>query len=76
MTAPASSVTGVLVVRAWFEDHPSAPLRGVVTATDDVTSGELSLELGVASSDEICRVVRFWLESLRARDERARHGRP
>lgn len=55
---------GVLVVRAWVEDHPSAALRAVVTETTDPSGTEPASTVTTASVDEVCRLVREWLTDL------------
>ncbi len=59
-------VTGVLVVRAWIEEHPRAPLRAVVTAVDDLASDKPARQVAAASVEEVCRLVRDWLYFLEA----------
>ena len=64
--------TGVLVVRAWLEEHPSAPLRAIVTTVDDLSRNEPASQLAVASIDEVCQIVRAWLQSLQEARDRQR----
>jgi hypothetical protein len=54
----------LLTVRAWVEDHPSTPLRAVVTSYADIEVGARVADVtaSVASVDEVCRLVREWLE--------------
>ena len=64
--------TGVLVVRAWLEEHPSAPLRAIVTTVDDLSGDEPASQLTVGSIDEVCQHVRAWLQSLQKARDRER----
>ena len=54
---------GMLVLRAWVEDHDEHPLRVRITRTvqgrmtEPVTSASVTIE-------GICTVVRAWLEDL------------
>jgi hypothetical protein len=54
----------LLTVRAWVEDHPSTPLRAVVTSYADIEVGARVADdtASVASVEEVCRLVREWLE--------------
>lgn len=52
----------MLVIRAWVEDHPTAPLRAVVTEALDV--GHESSRQAFGSVDAVCAAVRAWLEDL------------
>ena len=53
----------VLVLHAWVEDHPTAPLRAVVTEVDPQGQGQVS-RTASCSVDEVCAIVRSWLEGL------------
>lgn len=64
MATTEPPVVGVLVVRAWIEDHPTAPLRAVVTTVTDVTDEDVAQQVVLATVEEVCQVVRRWLESL------------
>ena len=60
--------TAVLVVRAWVEDHPTAPLRIRLTDASEAGAPEPTTT-AFASIDEACEAVRRWLEdSLRPGD--------
>lgn len=54
---------GVLVVRAWIEDHPTSPLRAVITV-DDVEGDVPPTRLTASTVDEVVTAVRAWLEVL------------
>lgn len=54
--------TGVVVIRAWTESHQE-PLRAVITSTLDVSRREHSVTTA-KTVDEICAVVRRWLEEF------------
>lgn len=66
MTSMASrnaSGVGLLVIRAWFEDHPSAQLRAVITEAD-VQTDTPPKRRAASSIDEVCAIVVAWLEAL------------
>lgn len=58
---------GVLVVRAWVEgeDEQDQHLRARVTRTDDVVDSR-ELTAVATSVDEVCDIVRAWLERVSA----------
>ena len=70
MPPAAPPATGVLVVRAWLENPPTAPLRAVVTTVDDLSGDEPPSKSTVASVDEVCQLVRAWLQSLQEAGDR------
>jgi hypothetical protein len=57
---------GVLVVRAWVEDHP-VPLRAVVTRMTDADATQPSRTTTTSSRDEVVVLVRDWLDELMGR---------
>lgn len=57
-------VTAVLIVRAWVEPHPTVPLRIVVTALGDLGGDENPVRTHATSADEVCLLVRHWLEGV------------
>ncbi len=54
--------TGVLVMRAWIEDHPTG-LRVVVTYALDPAAGP-SVVRSAASEEDACQIVRDWLSAV------------
>lgn len=52
---------GVLIVRAWIED---SSLRARITAITDVTKTSSESSRAAASVDQVCDMVRSWLEEL------------
>ena len=55
---------GVLVVRAWVEDHPTATLRAVVTELTEVSDAARPVRTAAASIDDVCRLVHDWLVAV------------
>jgi hypothetical protein len=62
-TAP-SDRTAVLIVRLWFEPDHAAGLRARITQT--TASGDERAIAVVASADDICAVVKEWVERFLA----------
>jgi len=58
-----SERTAVLIIRAWVEPHPHAPLRANVRRTTDVGGGFQST-LNVTDSDVIAGIVQQWLRDV------------
>jgi hypothetical protein len=67
--------TGVLVLRVWVEGHTRSGVRARVTQTTDVTTSE-SAVVTVESVEQVCAMVRRWLESFLARAEGEDDGSP
>jgi hypothetical protein len=65
MSAPADARTGILLVRVWLEGDRTSGLRARIVRMLDVERGE-TLESVAGSVDEVCDVVRTWLESFSA----------
>lgn len=63
---PPRSRSGVLLVRAWVEPHPTASLRAVVQEVRDLGEREATTQTAAASVDDVCRLVREWLTQLLA----------
>jgi hypothetical protein len=61
MDAAAKESVGMLVVRVWSEGD--GQLRARITGADDVFAGE-QRTLAAVGVDEICAVIRAWLETL------------
>ena len=55
--------TGVLIVRMWIEASHQQGLRARITQSLDTTAGEESVALA-ASTDDICAVVKQWVEDF------------
>lgn len=66
---PSSDRTGVLIVRLWMEANHQHGLRARITQTLNSTAGEESVALA-ATADDICAVVKRWVEDF------ARPGSP
>lgn len=58
--------TGVMIVRLWIEPKHEAGLRARITSTLDATDVEHSVAAG-ASADEICDVVKEWVDAFARR---------
>jgi hypothetical protein len=56
-------VTAVLVVRAWLEEHETAPLRAVITRVPDVLQDAVP-PLSASSREEVLAAVSAWLDGL------------
>ncbi len=56
---------GVLVIRAWLDDGPSAELRARLISVDDVESGQERVSWAV-SVEEVCAAVTSWLEEVKS----------
>jgi len=61
----ASERTAVLIIRAWVEPHPAAPLRANIRRTTDLTGGFQST-LNLTDSDVIAGIVQEWLREVQA----------
>jgi hypothetical protein len=64
----ASERTAVLIIRAWVEPHPAAPLRANIRRTTDVAGGFQS-SLNLTNSDVIAGIVQQWLLEVQAAEE-------
>jgi hypothetical protein len=62
MASPPGERTAVLIIRAWIEGEPPS-LRMRVTRTFDVAAADETTE-ATASIEEVCAIVRRWLEQL------------
>jgi hypothetical protein len=60
VASPQADRTGALAIRAWTEGEPKS-LRVRITRTLDVSRRE-SESTAAASIDDVCAVVRRWLE--------------
>lgn len=58
-----SERTGVLVVRAWFDERPPRGLLARVTETIDVSAPEQLVTLA-RGKDEVILVVQAWLDAF------------
>lgn len=61
----ASELTAVLIIRAWVEPHPAAPLRANIRRTTDVAGGFQST-LNLTDADVIAGIVQEWLREVQA----------
>lgn len=52
--------TGLLIIRAWIEPHPTAPFRATVRQTTDLEAG-LQHTARLSSTESVEAVVREWL---------------
>ncbi|MDO9443924.1 MAG: hypothetical protein Q7K37_01310 [Dehalococcoidia bacterium] len=57
--------TAVLIIRAWIEPHPAAPLRANIRRTTDIAGGFQST-LNVTDSEVIAGIVQQWLHEVQA----------
>jgi hypothetical protein len=64
MPAPPYPVTAVLIVRVWIEDHPTSPLRAVITEVSDLESEAEPLRISASSVDDVSAIVRAWMVDL------------
>ena len=59
--------TAVLIICAWVERHPSAPLRANIRWTTDVSSGfSRTLNFAEAEAEAVADFVRSWLRDIEA----------
>jgi hypothetical protein len=58
-----SEHTAVLIIRAWTEPHPAAPLRANIRRTTDIAGGFQST-LNLTDSDVIAGIVQQWLHDV------------
>jgi hypothetical protein len=65
--------TGVLIVRLWIEANHERGLRARITQTLDTTATEQSVAVA-ASADDICVVVKRWVEDFEGANSRDGHG--
>lgn len=63
MTADVPVDCGVLVIRAWLEDHPDHPLRAVITTW---SAGGTTATVAAATVEEVASEVESWLRRLLA----------
>jgi hypothetical protein len=56
--------TAVLIIRAWVEPHPTAPLRATIRWTTDVSAG-LNTQT-FADAEAVTQFVRSWLSDIEA----------
>lgn len=63
MKRSSSDRTGVLIVRLWIEANHELGLRARITQTLDTTATEQSVAVA-ASADDICAVVKRWVEAF------------
>lgn len=61
----AEAHTALLIIRAWVEPHPLAPLRAYVRWTTDVSAG-LERPRSFADTDAVLQFVRDWLADVEA----------
>jgi hypothetical protein len=66
MAPSASSTAGLVTVRVWVENHPTRPLRVVVSAFADLagTEPKPDRQTCVTSIEEASSIVREWLTEL------------
>ena len=57
--------TAVLIIRAWVESHPSAPLRANIRSTSEVGTGFAASET-FADLEGAIDAVRTWLHDIEA----------
>ena len=55
--------TELVIIRAWIEEGSSEPLRAEVRVCTDVATG-VERTLTTARADEVCAVVREWLDEM------------
>ena len=65
MKQPALDRSGVLVLHLWIEANHPARLRARITQRLDTTRNEESVAVA-ASADDICAIVRDWVEAFAA----------
>lgn len=63
MHGSSSDRTGVLIVRLWIEANHTKGLRARITQTLDTMAGEEAVAVA-ASADDICAVVKRWVEDF------------
>lgn len=65
MRQPTSDRSGVLILRLWVETNHSAGLRARITQMLDTSRTEQSVAVA-ASADDICAIVKDWVEAFAA----------
>jgi hypothetical protein len=55
--------TGVLLIRAWFEDDPESGLRARILTSLDVTEPVVAIAVA-ATTEDVLAAVRSWLDAL------------
>lgn len=63
MSASTTDRTGVLLVRLWIEANHETSLRARITQSLDTMAIEQSVAVA-SSSDEICKVVKQWVDDF------------
>lgn len=63
MKSQSSDRTGILIVRLWIEGDAGEGLRARITQTLDSTGREQAVATA-ASPQDICDVVRTWVEAF------------
>ena len=66
MAPRAFNTAGLVTVRVWVEDHPTNPLRVVVSSFADLagTESKPDRQTSVTSIEEASSIVREWLTEL------------
>ncbi len=61
MAGPGTESTGILILRAWVEQHSTERLRVRIT---EVTSDQETPVVRTVSIEGACQAVRNWLETI------------
>lgn len=70
MKVPSSDRTGALIIRLWIEANHETGLRARITQTLDTTTADQSVAVAT-SADDICTVVKQWVEAFTDSNSRA-----
>jgi hypothetical protein len=63
MKAPTTERTGMLILRLWVESNHETGLRARITQTLDTSIAEQPVA-AAASADDICAVVKQWVQAF------------
>ena len=66
--SPSAEKTAVMVVRAWLEHDQTGQLRARVTQSLDIAAPD-ELVSTASTIDQVCTIVRSWLEAFIARSD-------
>lgn len=60
--------TGLLIIRAWVENHSSRPLRAHIRLTTNVATG-FEREVTLTEFSDVCAEVETWLQDVMATEQ-------
>jgi hypothetical protein len=74
MKVLSSDRTGLLILRLWIEANHETGLRARITQTLDTMAGEQPVAVA-ASADDICAIVKQWVQAFEDAAPRDGNGR-